>query len=93
MISCKKLSGILLSYSVYEIYCPQKNCNNDINKFKISNKHTLHLHHWIIHLILYFIYIRFIKNPSEFIEGLLLGGFIHGVVEYPDFSKFFLKTS
>lgn len=91
MISSKKLLGILFSYSLYEIYCPNKNCNNNINKFKISNKHILHLHHWLIHLILYFIYTRFIKNPSEFIEGLLLGGFIHGVVEYSDFVKIIKK--
>lgn len=46
----------------------------------------LHIHHWIIMLILLILYIMFADSPSLVIIGFLLGGVIHGLT-YNDWYK------
>ena len=87
----QKLLGILTSYKLYDHFCPDKECNNTMNQISLSNGYVVHLHHWIIHLLFYCMYVMNVKHRSDFIEGLLLGGFFHGVFEYSDFLKIFYK--
>ena len=70
-----------------------------LNKLKFG-KYTFHLHHWIIHLLLFMYYkIIFLKHKSsskcaalqssstqynDFVLGILFGGILHGLLEYND---------
>jgi hypothetical protein len=50
------------------------------------DKTGLHLHHWLIFLIILIIYIVVHDNRYNIIEGFLVGGIIHGLT-YNDWYK------
>ena len=71
--------GIIISFLLYKNAC-RPNCPYKLNQVKIYNR-TIHLHHWLISLIA----LTFFKNP--FIQGLLVGGVVHGICMYDDWYK------
>lgn len=73
--------GFILSLLLYSSSCTP-DCPYTFNRIKINDK-TLHVHHWLISLLLLFIF----KN--EFMRGLLLGGVYHGIVSYDDWYKIY----
>ena len=68
--------GTIISFMLYCGQCTP-DCGYKFNQLKFYN-YTIHLHHWLISLIL----IYFINNPI--LKGLLIGGVIHGIFMYDD---------
>lgn len=87
------LLGFIICYLLYINICVYKNrssCPINFNQIKFKTN-TLHLHHWLIHLLLIpFSY--FIKNNKlkYFYIGIQLGGLFHGIFTYKDW-YFILK--
>lgn len=81
------LLGFIICYLLYLNICVYKNkssCPGRFNQIRY-NTNTLHLHHWLIHLLLLpFSY--FIKNNKlkYFYIGIQLGGIFHGIFTYKD---------
>ncbi len=76
------LFGILLSYCLYKLIC-RYGINNSCPKFNINKFGKLHIHHWIIHLIILLILIKNNIN-NKLLIGLNIGGILHGILEYND---------
>jgi len=77
------LFGALLSYSIYKNICIYGINNNNCPKTNINKIRKLHIHHWIIHLLI--LLVMFKKNiNNEILIGLNIGGILHGVLEYDD---------
>ena len=78
--------SFIVTYFLYTNICSLKNnkCPGTFNQLKITNK-KIHLHHWLIHLMLLpFSY--FIKK-TEFkylFIGSNLAGIFHGIYTYDD---------
>ena len=82
--------GVILIYAFYELWCPNKNCPSKSNQFTFG-KYTVHIHHWIIHLLLLFSFKYLLMDLTQnygkyndFILGILFGGILHGLLEYND---------
>ena len=71
--------GVIMSFALYKTSCTP-HCPLKWNQLKIG-KTTLHLHHWLLSILL----LPFAEQ--EFIQGLLVGSVIHGVVSYDDWHK------
>ena len=73
--------GFILSLSLYYSVC-KPDCPFTFNRVKTCGK-TLHLHHWLISVMLMFVF------EDLFIRGLLFGGVFHGITSYEDWSKIY----
>ena len=74
--------GIILTYFLYKSICVYGS-NKKICPFKFNQTNNIHLHHWIIHLLILIIFCC-IKYNNSFIIGLNIGGVLHGLLEYDD---------
>ena len=79
--------GFIICYLLYINICVYKNnfsCPGIFNQIKINTK-LIHLHHWIIHLLL--LPLSYYINNSKlkkFYIGVQLGGIFHGIYNYND---------
>ena len=84
--------GIIITYFLYNNICiygkNKKSCPYKFNQIKFNQNNKIHIHHWLIHLILliiiYLFNFNFNINLINFIIGLNIGGIIHGITEYDD---------
>ena len=73
---------VIISYILYELFCDAgKECNTC--PFTINKTTYFHLHHWIFHLLLLVIS-KVIKKNNDIIDGLNIGGILHGIYSYND---------
>ena len=81
--------GIFLGYLVASFLSGKKAGQKGIFKSLIikTKQYKLHLHHWIISLIILIILLIF-KYYNNFIYGILIGIFIQGLT-YKDFYKIY----
>jgi len=77
--------SVLIVYLLYKKICKYGKNNNlcpyKFNQFKIKKSKKIHLHHWLIHLIIIIIFLYFEYYNLIFL-GLNFGGLIHGIYEY-----------
>ncbi len=68
--------GFLLGYAFYLSFCNgHGTCAMKNNQF--STSHTkIHLHHWLLHVIVWMI----VTEKSDFFQGLLMSGIMHGLM-------------
>ena len=78
--------GFIITYFLYINICNIKgnHCPLKFNQLN-TKKNKIHLHHWLIHLILllFSYYIHNIKLKYFYI-GIQLGGIFHGIYTYDD---------
>lgn len=79
--------GVLIGFLLYKTFCvygPSKNkCYYKFNQINYFKKYKVHIHHWIIHLIL--LYFNFFDVNSKLYYlyiGLNIGGILHGILMY-----------
>ena len=73
---------IITGYLIYKKLCIYGNKINEC-PYKFNRLKNIHIHHWIIHLIIILILIKKkIMNPI--LLGLNIGGLMHGIIEYND---------
>ena len=85
----KLVFGFCIGYLVYMVViCPPPSKKSPICLNQICcGEVNIHIHHWIIHIILLLLYLSRKKyNVNFIIIGLLLSGIIHGIFEYDDWS-------
>lgn len=81
---CKIIFGLFIGYISYKKICIYGHNHKECPLKNINRINKLHFHHWIIHLILLFLF----KNNC-FLVGINLGGILHGILEYDDWYKLF----
>jgi hypothetical protein len=70
--------GIITSLFIYNQSCAPT-CPLKWNQIRLRNGRTLHIHHWLLSVLL----LPFVRN-NTFLQGLLVGGIIHGIGVYDD---------
>ena len=82
--------GFIFTYILYKNICNIDNkCPYKFNQLQFE-KNKIHLHHWLIHLLLLPL-VYYIKN-KEFkylYIGIQMGGIFHGIYTYKDWYKIF----
>ena len=87
--------GFSISYILYISICNSRQnnkCPSNINKITFYN-YKLHIHHWLVHILLLPIS-YFIKNNKMYYLyiGLQLGGIFHGIFTYPNWLDIITST-
>jgi hypothetical protein len=79
-------TGFALTYLIYEnVVCPPPTFSSQCSLNQLKTRMcTVHIHHWILHILLLLTYIQLNKNPNWIILGSLISGIFHGIVEYED---------
>jgi hypothetical protein len=82
-MNTETLFGIIFGYAFYNLFCPlpHKKCGLKYNQIS-SGAYKVHLHHWLISLILLFIIDYNKIEINSFIKGIIMSGLIHGITEY-----------
>jgi hypothetical protein len=79
---CIILPFIIISYILYELFCDGgEDCN--LCPFTINKTQYFHFHHWMFHLLILVISNKTKKN-NEIIDGVNIGGILHGIYNYSD---------
>jgi len=76
--------GIIISFFLYTYSC-SPNCSSTWNQIQLQNGYILHLHHWFLSALVF----PFVTNT--YIQGLLIGGILHGILTYDDWNVLFYK--
>lgn len=82
----------IITYLVYKRICiygeTQKDCYLDWNKLIWKNT-KIHIHHWLLHMILLFMITIYMKYSimKTILLGINIGGIIHGIYTYDDWWK------